>query len=172
MSVRRSAVAVAAALALVLAACGDDGGENVSADSDEATEEDGHDEALAFGAPADPGDAVRTVEVVMTDDFAFEPDAIEVEAGEVVTFELVNDGSIPHDFTIGDLETQDEHEMEMAEADPSEADGGHDANAITVAGGERASITWEFADPGEEVLFGCHIPGHYDAGMVGDFVID
>ena len=39
-------------------------------------------------------------------------------------------------------------------------------NAVTVAAGETRVLTWRFEDAGE-VLYGCHEPGHYEAGMVG-----
>ncbi|MEX1125622.1 MAG: hypothetical protein WD895_07820 [Acidimicrobiia bacterium] len=38
-----------------------------------------------------------------------------VRAGETITFRIVNDGTVVHDFTLGDSAIQDEHEEEMAE---------------------------------------------------------
>ncbi|MEL7209940.1 MAG: plastocyanin/azurin family copper-binding protein [Actinomycetota bacterium] len=210
MGIRSRIAIVMAAVLLVAGACGDDGGETVAGPPPEQSEtptgaaetaDDDHDASMPddssppagpvdFGESADPGDADRVVDVVMHDDFTFEPDTIEVTDGEVVTFRIVNEGVIPHDFTIGDEATQVAHDTEMAaagEAAPDhhddegaaphdhgdEADGeeGHtDANALALDGGETGEMTWRFSDPGVEVLFGCHIPGHYAAGMVGDIV--
>ena len=39
-------------------------------------------------------------------------------------------------------------------------------NAMTIDPGETGAMTWRFVEPGD-VLYGCHQPGHYDAGMVG-----
>ena len=33
--------------------------------------------------------------------------------------------------------------------------------------GEQGELTWRFTNPGS-ILYGCHVPGHYEAGMVGD----
>jgi len=57
---------------------------------------------------------------------------------------------------IGDEATQDEHEV-MMEDEPNE---------LALAGGESGELTWTFTEAGR-LLFGCHVPGHYDAGMVG-----
>lgn len=118
--------------------------------------------AGAAGEPADPADADRVVEIVAGDDLRFDPDTIAVSPGEVVTFRVTNAGSIVHDFTVGDEETQAEHEAEMAEM-PGMA---HDEpNLLTLDPGETAELTWRFTTPGT-VLLGCHQPGHYAGGMV------
>lgn len=149
---------------------------HAEADATEAADEDhgddhadeeatGHsDGSFAFGAPADASDADRTVAIVATDEMAFDPSTVTVRAGEVVTFEVTNEGQIPHDFTLGDERTQRAHERAMEEMG---ADMAHDdPNAMTLDPGETAAITWRFDEAGE-VLYGCHQPGHYDAGMVG-----
>lgn len=130
----------------------------------DAAAEDHASEAFAFGEPADPGDADRTVRVRATDELAFEPAVVEVRAGEVITFEVENTGKLPHDFTLGDEDAQEEHAREMEEMG---ADMAHtDPNAMMIDPGETGSMTWRFVEPGD-VLYGCHQPGHYDAGMVG-----
>ena len=133
----------------------------------ESSEEgaDGHaSEAFAFGEPATPADADRVVEIRATDEMAFEPATVEVRAGEVITFEVTNVGQIPHDFVLGDEHAQQEHAREMEDMG---ADMAHvDPNAMRVEPGGTGSITWRFHDAGE-VLYGCHQPGHYEAGMEG-----
>lgn len=134
-------------------------------DHDGIEEADDHaSETFAFGRPADAADADRTVAITATDDMTFEPSTIEVRAGEVVTFEVTNVGQIPHDFTLGDEDAQRDHASEMAEMDADEAHA--DPNTVTLRADETGSITWQFDDAGE-VLYGCHQPGHYAAGMVG-----
>jgi plastocyanin len=68
----------AAAVALPLAACGDDDG--------------------GSGVPE------GAIEVRGTDTLAFEPDELSAPAGEVV-LALVNDGSIPHTLVVEDFES-------------------------------------------------------------------
>lgn len=113
----------AATVAVPLTACGDDG--------------DG-------GADVPEG----AVEVVGTDALRFEPDAIEVDAGEV-TIALVNDGSLPHTFVIEGLED----ELKLSIAGSGDVDTG--------------SITLEAGD----YVFYCDVSGHRGAGMEGTLTV-
>ncbi|MBW3661615.1 MAG: cupredoxin domain-containing protein [Actinobacteria bacterium] len=115
------------------------------------------------GEPAEPSEAERTIEVTVDNSFAFMPDAFEVSAGEVVTFEIANTGDIEHEFVIGDEQMQAAMADEMASGD-GHAHAGAMSNAVTIHAGETATLTWRFTEPGE-VLVGCHEPGHYEGGM-------
>ncbi len=164
--------ALAAVFALALSACGSSdpaaGETTIDADNttttdshdDEETDhedEDDHDEEFTFGAPGNPADADRSIEVDANDDLTFDPADIQVTAGETITFVVTNTGSIPHDFTIGDEATQDAHEEEMAEMIESGEMGEHaDPNAVVLEAGETGTV-----------LIGCHQPGHYAGGMKG-----
>lgn len=129
---------------------------------------DDHDGGFAWGEPADPGEADRVVNVRMLDELRFDPASIEVQVGETITFEVVNNGQIAHDFTLGDEATQDAHDAEMAEGMASM---GHDEpNSMVLDPGETGRLTWHFSTAGS-TLYGCHIPGHYAAGMVGTIAI-
>ena len=157
------AAAVAVATSLLVAACGgsDSTTTTIAADDDHVME-------TAFGEPAAPGEADRTIEIVASDDFRFTPDTVTVPVGETVTFRIVNSGQILHDFTLGDQATQDEHEEEMAEM------GGmtmpDEPNAVAIAAGETKDLTRRFTEEGT-VLIGCHEPGHYAAGMKGQITV-
>ena len=124
---------------------------------------------FSFGEPAAAADADRTIEIIATDDFRFDPAELSVEAGETITFRVVNQGVLPHEFTLGDEATQAEHEEEMAEMGgmTMPAD---EPNSIGLAAGEAKELTWLFTVPGT-VLIGCHTPGHYGAGMRGEVVV-
>lgn len=156
MTVSRLVVLTIAAASLAVAGCSSD--EGSSGDEGSAPE------SFDFGQPADVADADRTIEITADDDFSFDPDAVEVEVGEVVTFSVTNSGDLPHEFTLGPGDVQLEHEEEMAEM--GDSDMGDDPNAISVPAGETVDLTWEFTEAGS-VLYGCHTQGHYDAGMVG-----
>jgi len=158
----RSLTMVTAALGLLLAACG--GPTDTTTTEETATDGVG----FAFGEPADPADADRTVEIVASDTFRFDPATLSVSAGETVTFRIINSGQLIHDFVLGDEATQDEHEAQMAEmGDMMMPD---EANAIGVAAGETKELTWRFTQPGT-VLIGCHEPGHYPA-MKGEITVE
>lgn len=107
--------------------------------------------------------APRVISVAMVDPFRFEPATITVQAGETIEFQLENVSVIPHDFTLGDEMAQAHHEAEMASGDMHHD---RDANAIMVEPGRSGTLTYTFGAAGE-LLIGCHVPGHYDAGMRG-----
>lgn len=125
---------------------------------------------LAVGLAACGGDdeptaaADRTVEIDMVD-IAFEPAEVEVAAGETVRFVFTNDGEIAHDAFIGDADAQDDHAADMAD-DHGGGHGDDGGDGITVEPGETAELTHTFTADDDEVLIGCHQPGHYEAGMV------
>jgi uncharacterized cupredoxin-like copper-binding protein len=116
------------------------------------------------GGPADPGEASRTVRLSALDTMAFQPAAISVSAGEIITFEVTNAGKAVHEFTLGDAQMQQQHADAMAHM-PA---GVHHAfpNSITLQPGETKTLTWRFGNA-RTVEFACHEPGHYQAGMRG-----
>jgi uncharacterized cupredoxin-like copper-binding protein len=126
--------------------------------------------AWATGAP---------VRVVMNDRFRYRPAAIMVRAGRRVTFDVTNAGKLPHEFILGDRATQLDHERQMQGGPP--AAGAHDhahaghatagaGGALTVPPGQTRRLTWTFDEPGI-VLYGCHVLGHWAAGMKGTIVV-
>jgi uncharacterized cupredoxin-like copper-binding protein len=172
------ALPLALALALVLstAACGQRGGAGTAAGVPAAGEhthtDDGHTHAddghthYSFGEPGDPAASTRTIEIEATDTMRFEPDLVEVDLGETVTLRISNTGVITHDVLLGTLEEQEAHETEM-QHDPSMA---HGPSGVLIPPGETRDLVWHFSSAGE-VLFGCHVPGHYPSGMVGTVVV-
>lgn len=128
------------------------------------TQPSGETQRFRFGRPGDPATADRTIEVVQLDTFRFQPAAIGVEMGETVTFVVTNEGQSPHEFVIGDEMFQQEHESEMK--DMAGALMPDEPNAITVTPGGTKSLTWTFTKSGS-MQFGCHVSGHFAAGMVG-----
>ncbi len=157
---RRARFAALAAAAVLLAACGGDDEPDIAA-HDHDHSHDAPAAGFAFGAPGDPDDATRTVEVEATAPFRFDPEDLELNTGETVTFVVSNDDDVVHEFVLGDRDYQDAHEEEMSSGEMH-----HEGNAVTIAPGETQELTWTFPVEGE-VLYGCHVAGHYDQGMVG-----
>ena len=76
-------------------------------------------------------------------DLAFQPTELTIPAGQDVTITLTNKGSLPHTFTIDEL----------------------NVDSGTVNAGSTATVTIN-AKAGDYQFY-CATPGHKDAGMVG-----
>jgi uncharacterized cupredoxin-like copper-binding protein len=78
---------------------------------------------------------------------------------------VTNTGRLRHEATIGTPEEQQTHAEEMASGAV------HDSpNSVTVDPGETKELIWRFDQPGRFEI-GCHIPGHYQAGMVAEITV-
>lgn len=131
---------------------------------------DGMEMSDSYGEPADASAAERTIEVTVDDELTFDPAEFEVAAGEVVTFRVTNIGAAEHEFVLGDEQAQQQMAEDMAGGD-DHAHSGDMSNAVTIHGGETAELTWRFPDESTTVLIGCHVPGHYQAGMRGSVAV-
>jgi uncharacterized cupredoxin-like copper-binding protein len=113
----------------------------------------------AAGACTSASDPDRTVEISIRHS-RFEAATLSVEPGEHVLFVIRNDDPIDHEFILGDEEVQRVHEK------GTEAHHGAKPGEVSVAAGATAQTTYRFEGPGT-LIFGCHLPGHYDYGMRG-----
>ncbi|MBR9923389.1 MULTISPECIES: cupredoxin domain-containing protein [Vreelandella] len=115
-------------------------------------------------------------------DMWFDPEELELAAGEVVKFEITNTGNLEHEFVIGSKEAQEEHRQMMLNManggghDMSNMShgGGHDMASmdmagVTIAPGETGTLLWSVPDNVNELEYACNIPGHYESGMYGNF---
>ncbi len=124
-------------------------------------------EATPFGIAADPRKARRTVRVDMNDAMRFTPAAIEVRRGEIVRFIAANKGQLLHEMVLGTREELRQHAELMKKFPGMEHDEPYMAH---VAPGKTGEIGWQFTQPGT-FYFGCLIPGHFEAGMVGNITV-
>ncbi|MEO8273329.1 MAG: plastocyanin/azurin family copper-binding protein [Chloroflexota bacterium] len=157
---RLSRLALIPAAALLLAACSGGGVASPTPAVAASTP------AASPSAPGSSGLATR-IEVTLADSMTMEPAAMTVPAGIPVTFVVTNAGKIDHEFYLGDEGAQAEHEMEMG------AMGGmtHDEpEGIAVKPGETKELTFTFEMVGT-MLAGCHVAGHYDAGMRAEITV-
>ena len=120
---------------------------------------------MAVGAYATAGSNDRVVKVNI-EHSAFSTGTIEVEEGETVTFEIVNNDPIDHEFLVGDRRMQRAHEK------GTEAEHGDRPTEVSVPAGETVTTTIDFTEGGElamadPLIYGCHLPGHFDYGMKG-----
>lgn len=112
----------------------------------------------------------RIINVTMHDTmrFKFSPSLESLRDGEVVEFMVSNQGSIVHEFSIGNAIEQKEHAMMMSKMTSMKH---KDANAIFLDPGKSTSLTWLFKG-NDTVVFACNIPGHFEAGMRNDVALN
>lgn len=127
----------------------------------------GHGHAtFSAGEPGNPKRPARIVQVTMREGdgtMVFIPDRIEVRVGEQIKFVLRNVGELDHEFVLATTSENEKHAEEMKKNPEMEHD---DPNAKRVAPKKTSEIVWKFTKRGE-FEFGCLIPGHREAGMIG-----
>jgi plastocyanin len=131
----------------LLAACGsdDDSDETGMGSMDDTADHmDGMD--ADHRESSDVVEGARKIEVSASS-FAFDPDEIEVKAGEDVAIVLTST-DILHDFTIGELDAH-----------------------VAVDAGETATGGLRADEPGSYTFY-CTVSGHREAGMEGTLVVE
>ncbi|TCT07063.1 cupredoxin domain-containing protein [Paralcaligenes ureilyticus] len=152
--------------ALALAAGGHTGGHDMKSMP-------GHDMSsmkkadVAIGQPGNAAKVTRTIELVLDDTMRFTPGQINVKPGETVRFLVKNAGKIPHEMMIGTTAELKEH-AEMMRKMPGMKHA--ESNMITLNPGQKGGMVWQFPQTGT-VDFACLVPGHMEAGMVGQVKI-
>ena len=116
--------------------------------------------ASPASSPGGSAGATR-IEVRLTDALRIEPATISAKAGQPVTFVVTNGGSTNHEFFVGDEAAQTKHGQEMAGMGGMAHD---EAMGIGVSPGQTKELTVTFRSAGS-MLAGCHVNGHYSAGM-------
>ncbi len=99
-----------------------------------------------FAATAAFGDTMTTV---VAESFSFQPSKLTAEAGETVTIEFKNQGSLSHNLTFKNL----------------------DAKTETIQSGKTRTIELRVDEPGT-YKFICTVSGHAQAGMKGKLVVN
>lgn len=185
-----SAIAFVLILGFALAACGgssagtedtqDDAAEHVEGDEHDAdtpTEGDEHDadahladdaEANAYLEVA-PKDALYLVKMT---NFAFTPDVLEVNAGDVLEIAIQNVEPVLHDFTIDKIGADVHISYLGGTGQHAHAEVDIDADvhfALTEPG--SGVVHLRVFEPGEYVFY-CTVPGHREAGMEGTLIVN
>ena len=156
----------AIACGLLLAGCGGAGGPGAGNGHNHVSEADDHRHhpgMSGLGEPGDPTSADQTIEIVAHDaPFRFDPEEITVEAGETVVFELVNEGSVEHEFVLAEEPTREPTEGHEHSGEP---------NATKrIQPGQSEQVAWKFTEAGEYV-YECHVDAHHLTGMRGTITV-
>lgn len=113
----------------------------------------------ATEAPPEPVE--MTVDMV---EFAFEPTNQTVPSGAEVTINLTNSGTIVHSYYL----MEDGY---VAEAPWDEEDAAHVLYSAEVEAGATGTLTFTAPEAGTYQVV-CHEPGHFEAGMVGELIVE
>lgn len=119
--------------------------------------------------------APQVLEVVAKD-LSFEPTTLTATAGQPVMINLVNEGALEHDWSVG-------HGMTVMDV-MAMGDGASDAHTDEMAGmeedlalhmsaeaGHSAEMTFTPSEAGTYEFY-CTVLGHKEAGMVGTLIIN
>lgn len=135
----------------------------------------GHDHAAALEVDGQTSHAVapslnamtvdRVVEIRMSDDMRFSPNALNVKAGETIRFVVHNEGKVLHEFVLGSEAEILDHARSM-QSDPHHAHSHAGGAAVQVSPDASKDLIVRFTQPGS-VQMACLVPGHFEAGMMG-----
>jgi uncharacterized cupredoxin-like copper-binding protein len=123
--------------------------------------------AYPWGRQGDARQASATINVDMADTMRFTPDRLEVKQGETVKFVVHNRGKLMHEMVLG-TEAELRRHAEMMKKHPGME---HEEPYMAhVSPGKQETLAWTFTRPGT-FMYGCLIPGHWEAGMKGTIVV-
>jgi uncharacterized cupredoxin-like copper-binding protein len=93
----------------------------------------------------------------------FSPDHVRLHPGSTVRFVVRNTDPIEHELIVGDEGVQHQHEVGT--------DRLHEGpGAVSLPGGATRSTTYT-VPASQPLLYGCHLPGHWDYGMRGTIAL-
>jgi uncharacterized cupredoxin-like copper-binding protein len=113
--------------------------------------------AATVGGCATPAAMTVTIRIHYS---TFDQTAIAVPRGVPVTFVLVNEDPIDHEWLIGDAAFHERHRH------GTEMKHGARPNEVSIPALETVRTTVTFDEPGT-LQYICHLPGHEAYGMVG-----
>jgi len=94
----------------------------------------------------------------------FDPSTLTVPRGVPITFVLINEDPIDHEWLIGDAAFHERHRH------GTESQHGARPDEVSVAALSTEETTLTFANPGT-LEYICHVPGHEAYGMVGTLTV-
>jgi uncharacterized cupredoxin-like copper-binding protein len=144
--------------------------------------EDSHDQP-ANALMQSAMEVTRTIQVDMNDSMRFTPDTLQVAAGEAVKLVVHNSGKLPHEMVLGSEAALKAHAVEMQKlagkstgqssghADEHHHGAGNDFIELSVNPGETKEWVIRF-DKAQTLQMACLIPGHFEAGMKGQLLVE
>lgn len=118
----------------------------------------GTDSAESDGSSSPDG---VSVEIGLTE-FVIETSTTTVPVGVPVTFNVTNNGVIDHELAL---------ELAGADDEPLTNADGSAAEVEDIGPGDTVSLTYTFEEAGTYQI-ACHVPGHYEAGMLVEITVE
>ena len=81
--------------------------------------------------------------------------------------EIRNSGKVMHELVLGTKKEIEAHATLMKQHPGMEHDEPHMTH---VAPGKTGHVVWQFSRRGE-FFYGCLLPGHFEAGMIGTVIV-
>jgi len=125
---------------------------------------------FSAGEPGNPKKPARVVLVTMREadgKMMFIPEKVEVRKGEQIRFMLRNSGLLEHEFLLATTEENLKHAELMKKFPDMEHD---EPNGKRLKPNAASEIVWRFTKAGT-FEYGCLIPGHREAGMLGTVIV-
>ena len=131
-----------------------------------------------IGKPGKIENVTRIINIKLYDNY-FEPKNIQAKKGETILFNIENLGQLVHEYSIATKKMHIKHQPEMLELfnkniltatkiDKEKIKFVHShKNSVLLEPQEEKKIIWKF-DTTINLQAACNVPGHYEAGMVGD----
>tara|TARA_B100000963_G_scaffold71287_1_gene59451 strand:+ start:199 stop:708 length:510 start_codon:yes stop_codon:yes gene_type:complete len=143
-----------------------------------------------IGEKGDPNKIDRVINIKMYDNY-YEPNIIKIKKGETIKFVVENLGDLVHEYNIGTKEMHIKHQPEMQKLIDHEillvdkidkvkmkkmskmdhSLGHSHANSIMLEPKKTGEIIWKFTKD-INLEMACNIPGHYETGMIGNFIFN
>lgn len=124
-------------------------------------------EQKSFGIAGNPKRLTRTILMDMEDTMRFTPNEITVKQGDTIRFVIRNQGSILHEWVLGDKSDLAAHAALMEKFPNMEH---NEVHMLHIAPGKTQQVVWYFNRPGV-FTFACLMAGHYQAGMMGTVTV-
>jgi uncharacterized cupredoxin-like copper-binding protein len=128
--------------------------------------------ACSGAAPETAGSGNVQEITLVARDLEFEPNTIEVTAGQRVNLTLHNQGVLEHDFSVMHISAADVDEHSHGAADhAAHMDSMGDPELhVFAGGGETSTLTFTALEAGTYEFY-CAVAGHKEAGMTGTLIV-
>lgn len=118
---------------------------------------------VPFGLEGNPKNVTRTITIEMSDKMRYAPSTLSIQRGETIRLVIKNTGKRAHQIVVGTMYMLKKHRKNMLDGSGME----HDSPFMFyLEPGQQDELVWEFTEGGT-FYYGCLIPGHSEAGMLG-----